>query len=310
MNSKKLYIYSFYSFFDLKNKKKLKSDFDIFLSNKIVRGTILLADEGINATISGNELDLKEIMNYLEKKIEIRNLNLKKIETDFLPFNRMKVRLKKEIVSLGKGNINIKKYGGELVDPSNWNSLIKSPDTLIIDVRNSFEICIGSFNNALNLKTKSFRDFSKQFKKLNVDNKKKIAMYCTGGIRCEKASAYLKINGYENVFQLNGGIINYLKYVKENNTKTEWTGECFVFDNRVTIDKYLKQGKYHQCFGCRRPITKEEVQSKFYKKGVHCPHCFNKRTSDQLKRSESRQKQIDRFKNENTPNTFSKIKQI
>ena len=310
MNSKKLYIYSFYSFIDLKNKEKLKIDLDIFLSNKIVRGTILLADEGINATISGNKLNLKEIINYLEKNIEIRILNIKKSETDFLPFNRMKVRLKKEIVSLGKGNIDMKKYGGELVDPSNWNSLINCPETLIIDVRNLFEICIGRFNNSINLNTESFRDFSKQFKKLNVDNKKKIAMYCTGGIRCEKASAYLQINGYKNIFQLNGGIINYLKYVKENRTKTEWTGECFVFDNRVTINKYLKQGKYLQCFGCRRPITKKEVQSKFYKKGVHCPHCLSERTSGQIKSSESRQKQIDRFENEGTPNTFSKIKQI
>ncbi len=273
----------------MQSKKKL----DFFLSNTFIKGTILLANEGINGTIAGSKKELDDTISFIRKMLRIRNLNIKINHNSYIPFNRIKVRIKKEIVSLGKGHVNVNRNSAQLINPEDWNNVITDKDTTVIDVRNQFEIDIGKFKNANNPETNSFREFPKKLEKMKLRKDKKIAMYCTGGIRCEKASAYMKTLGYKDIVQLNGGIINYLRYKNDKNSINFWNGECFVFDDRVTINKKLIKGKYLQCYGCRRPITKNDTLSPEYKKGVSCSHCFNERTDSQKKRSLSRQKQID-----------------
>tara|TARA_Y100000768_G_scaffold333690_1_gene273869 strand:+ start:3722 stop:4654 length:933 start_codon:yes stop_codon:yes gene_type:complete len=302
----KFSVYSFYRFTKITDKKLIKNSLDKQLSLYHVRGTILLADEGINGTLSAKKKDLDKILKFIRNTLKIRKLNLKVNKSSFLPFNRMKVRLKKEIVSLGKGVVDISSSNKNHIDPSEWNKFLKNKDIKVIDVRNNFEIDIGKFRNAINPKTKSFREFPKSLKKMKIDKNDTIAMYCTGGIRCEKVSAFLKINGYKNIYQLKGGIINYLDYVKNNNHNTLWKGECFVFDNRVTINKELNKGKYIQCFGCRRPITKKDTLSANYIKGVSCPYCYNERSEEQKKKSRVRQNQIENARDKNKYNIFLK----
>ncbi len=303
----KFSIYSFYRFTEIKDKKFAKKRLDEHLSLYIVRGTILLADEGINGTISGSKKDLDCILKFINNLLKIRNLNLKINKSTFLPFNRMKVRLKKEIVSLGKGIIDTNHSHDNYVNPSEWNNILENKNIKVIDVRNNFEIDIGQFQNSINPETASFREFPKSLSKMNINKNDAIALYCTGGIRCEKASAYMKNKGFRNVVQLQGGILNYLSFVNQNNKKTLWKGDCFVFDNRVTVNKNLNEGEYKQCYGCRHPLNKKDINSKYYKKGVHCPKCINKRTSSQIKKSEIRQKQIDIAKKNDLSNPFRKI---
>lgn len=310
MAAEEFHIYSFYRFFNHTQKKISKKKLESFVSDKLVRGTILLADEGINGTISGKEKDLNSIISFIRKIHKIRKLNIKINHCSFLPFNRIKIRLKKEIVSLGKGHLNIIKNSADLINPADWDNIIKDKDTTIIDVRNKFEVEIGKFRNAHNPMTNSFRDFPKQLEKMKLRKDKKIAMYCTGGIRCEKASAYMKIHGYKNIYQLRGGIINYLSYQNKKETTNFWKGECFVFDERVTVNKTLVKGKYLQCYGCRRPITKKDTFSKKYIKGITCPYCFDKRSEIQKKNSLTRQKQIDTANEKKIRHSFEKIKII
>ena len=289
----KLFIYTFYRFINIKNKNKVKKELDTFIGNKLIRGTILLSDEGINGSISASKRDLEYISKKIKSLLNIKKLNIKINEVKFLPFNKTKVRLKKEIVSFGVDNIHIKETG-KRISPFDWDEFINDKNIVLIDTRNKFEIKIGSFKNSINPQTKSFREFPKKFKELKISKSSKIAMFCTGGIRCEKASSYLKNVGYKNVFQLDGGILNYLNYKKEFKIKnTKWQGDCFVFDNRVTVNKSLKKGKYDQCYGCRHPITKSDKKLISYVKGVSCKYCYKKRTKIQLERSITRQKQID-----------------
>ena len=310
--NKKFYIYSFYHFVELKNIEKLKFKLDQFLSGKIVRGTVLLSKEGINGSISASRDDLSIIFKFMKNDLlNIRKFNMKINETDFLPFNKMKVRLKSEIVSLGKGKLNIEKNRGKPLNPRQWDKILADKKTKIIDVRNKFEIKIGKFKPSLNPNTTSFREFPKSIKQLKINKNDKIALYCTGGIRCEKASAYMKGQGFKNIFQLEGGIINYLEHKSKNkNEKNSWLGECFVFDDRVSIKKNLIKGTYQQCYGCRRPITKRDMKSLKYKKGVHCPYCFKDRTEKQKRKSESRQSQIDFLEKNNLDHPFKKVKFI
>ncbi len=293
MSKNKFFVYTFYRFKSIDDKNDIKRKLDIFLSDKYIKGTLLIANEGINGSLSAYEKDLNSTIKYIKKLTRIRKLDIKVARVDFLPFNRMKVRLKKEIVSLGKGYFNIKKNRGELIHPKDWNSIISDKNIKLIDVRNIFEIDIGRFKNSINPGTKSFRDFPSKIKKLQLSKESKIAMYCTGGIRCEKASSYLKKEGYKSVCQLDGGIIKYLEYTQSSHQKSLWLGECFVFDARVTINKKLVKGDYLQCYGCRRPITKIDTKNKYYLKGVYCPHCYKKRTYEQKRNSLNRQKQID-----------------
>tara|TARA_B100000965_G_scaffold373218_1_gene363477 strand:+ start:165 stop:1100 length:936 start_codon:yes stop_codon:yes gene_type:complete len=305
-----LYIYTFYRFLNIKNTKNIKKLLDKYFEKKILRGTILLANEGINASISGTNNDLLDTIKIIKKLLKIRKVNIKVNKIDFLPFNKIKVRLKKEIVSLGKGEISVNKFTGKRIHPSKWNREINKKDVKLVDTRNIFEINIGKFKGAINPNTSSFREFPKQLNKGGIKKGDKLAIYCTGGIRCEKASAYLKLQGFKNIIQLDGGILNYLDYIKKTKKESLWSGECFVFDNRVSINKNLVKGKYLQCHGCRHPITKEDIKLKSYKKGVSCRYCYSKRTQDQKKRSAVRQSQIDMDKKRGVNNSFTKITAI
>ena len=285
-------IVSFYRFVKIKNKVAIKKKLDVYLKEKFLKGTILISDEGINGSISGIEDDVFETLILVKKLVSIKKISLNINEINFLPFNQMKVRLKNEIVSLGIKNLEVKS-NYKYANFDEWNKLITDKKIKIIDVRNQYEIDIGKFKNSINPRTKNFREFPSEFKKMGIKKSDKIAMYCTGGIRCEKASALLKSDGFKNVIQLKGGIVNYLKACKENNIKSKWDGECFVFDNRVTINNNLEKGSYTQCFGCRRPLTKKDTLSINYKKGVHCSNCIDLRSSEQKEKSYNRQRYIE-----------------
>ena len=281
----------------------MKKVFDLYFKEKLIRGTILLANEGINGSIASDTESLEGIIKFIKRQLKIRKINLKKNHVDFLPFNKLKVRLKKEIVSLGisglaEGISGLADSEGNYLHPSEWNNLMLNKETKIIDVRNNYEIEICAFKNAINPKTKNFREFPKKFENIGINKEDKIAMYCTGGIRCEKASAFLKKKGFKNVMQLKGGILNYFDYTKKNKKKNIWKGECFVFDKRVAVDKNLNYGNYIQCYGCRMPLLKSEMKSPLYLKGVHCKYCVNIRTKEQKNRSKIRQDQIEK-KNRN-----------
>lgn len=309
MSSKKdsFEVISFYRFITVEDKKRFKIKLDKYFNEKLVKGTILVSNEGINGTLSGNSEDVNKAINLIKKYLKIRNLTLNQSKTNFLPFNKMKVRLKKEIVSLGKGNLNKEIKSNKYVDSKEWVSILKDKNIKVIDVRNKYEIDVGRFRNSIDPKLNNFREFPAKFNKLKINKKDKIAMYCTGGIRCEKASSYLASRGYKNITQLRGGILSYLK--KSNQlTNDNWTGECFVFDDRVTINKKLVKGRYQQCYGCRKPLSKKELHSKYYRKGVHCQYCINIRSNFQKKKSITRQAQIEQALIEKTPNAFIKYK--
>ena len=303
---KEIKIYTFYRFKFLKNLKFLKNRLDKFSSDKNIYGTILIAEEGINGSISGEKNDLNEFIKYLKHILKIRKLSIKISESQFIPFYRLKIRLKKEIVTIGDKSINPEKFSKNYISPENWDKIINNQEYLIIDTRNDYEINIGTFKNSINPKTNSFREFPKYIEKQQIKKDQPIAMFCTGGIRCEKASSYLLQNGYKNVCQLDGGIINYLEF-KKNKKKSSWTGECFVFDNRVSINNKLQKGVYDQCFGCRNPISEYDKKLKSYRKGVSCRYCISKRNKKQINSSITRQKQIEVAERKGEKHQFSNI---
>ncbi len=307
MNTSKLKIFSFYKFIKISNPKEIKSLLDDFCKDRMLRGTILLAYEGINASISGKERDLQDIIRKIYILLDIKKLNIRNTNVKFLPFNKMKVRIKKEIVSLGRNELNIPKYTGKFTAPEDWNKLLKKKNIKLIDTRNKYEFNIGHFKDAINPKTKSFRDFPKKIEELGIKKDDEIVMYCTGGIRCEKMSAFLRTEGYSSVTQLEGGILNFLDYFKNSKKNHSWIGECFVFDNRVALNKRLEIGSYEQCFGCRHPITKNDKKLKSYKKGISCKYCYKKRSTKQIKSSTTRQAQIDKAEFEKSDHPFSRI---
>tara|TARA_B100001093_G_C26734585_1_gene973826 strand:- start:317 stop:1243 length:927 start_codon:yes stop_codon:yes gene_type:complete len=292
MTNKNIFIYTFYRFKTLKNLKSIKHILKKICKSEDIFGTILISYEGINGTISGNKKELENFIKNLKNLIKIRKLSLKVSKNNFIPFNRFKIKIKKEIVTIGNNLVSPKKITGKYITPKNWDKIINDKNFLIIDTRNKYEIKIGSFKNAINPKTKSFREFPKFIKEIDISKDQEIAMFCTGGIRCEKASSYLLMNGYKNVYQLDGGILNYLQY-KKDKKNTTWKGECFVFDNRVTVNEKLTKGKYVQCYGCRMPLDKKDLSSKHYIKGVKCPYCYKVKTNEQVNASKMRQSQID-----------------
>ncbi len=300
-------VISFYRFIKISNKKLLKRKIEIFLEGKLIKGTVLLANEGINGSLAGKGKEIIRIIKFIKKQLNIRKIKLKINDINYLPFNKTRIRLKKEIVSLGKGKIDVEKFGGKPVSPSQWNKLIGNKNIKTIDIRNSFEIAIGNFKNSINPNTNSFREFPRKFRELKLNKDTEIAMYCTGGIRCEKASAYLKSNGYKKIYQLDGGIIQYLNYIRSNRDQSCWNGECFVFDDRVTINKNLKKGNYLQCYGCRHPITKNDIKLKSYEKGVSCRYCFSKKNKTKIQSLRTRSKQIEIKKNNKVNSSFKGI---
>ena len=256
-----------------------------------IKGTILLALEGLNGTISGSKTSIDGVIQFLQDDGRFDNLEIKFSHSETTPFKRLKVKLKKEIVTLGVEHIDPLSSVGTYIAPQDWNALISDPDVVLIDTRNNYEYEIGSFKGAINPNTESFREFPTYTKdNLEQYRGKKVAMFCTGGIRCEKSTAYLKSQGFDTVYHLHGGILKYLEEVDED--QSLWEGECFVFDDRVAVKHNLEQGQYDQCHACRYPITDEDKQHPHYEKGVSCPRCHGSRSETQVSRYREREHQI------------------
>lgn len=285
------YIFGFYKFKTVTNLKKKKELLDNFLKKESFRGTIILSSEGVNGTISFKIGKYNLIKKNIKKILDLKtfdNENLTRYK--YQAFHKGKIKVKKELVPIG---IKLKKrIIDNQINPEDWNNFIKKKKTVIIDTRKNFEFKVGTFKGSVNPKLNNFRDFPKFFKTLKKDNN--IGMFCTGGIRCEKASFYLRSRGFKNVFQLSGGIINYLNKIDKK--KSLWKGDCFVFDNRISVKHGLKTGNLKICAGCREPITKLEKYNRQYEEGVSCSNCFNKLTNKQKQRFRMRQKQINQSK--------------
>ncbi len=280
-----------YKFTILDDYKEIREPLLSLLLNHKVKGTLLLAREGINGTIAGSREAINTIQEWLFKDIRFENMSYKESYHEVNPFHRTKVKLKKEIVTMGVEDIDPKEIVGTYVKPKDWNQLISDPDVLLVDTRNDYEVHIGTFKNAVNPNTETFREFPQYVKdNLDPEKHKKVAMFCTGGIRCEKSTAFLKQQGFDEVFHLEGGILKYLEEVPED--KSLWEGECFVFDNRVAVNHKLEKGQYDQCNACRLPITEEDKKSEKYMEGVSCAHCHEKLSPEQKLRFTERQKQI------------------
>lgn len=258
-----------------------------------IKGTILLAHEGINGTVAGKPDDIDDLIAFLRAVPGCEELDVKYSHANEMPFYRMKVRLKKEIVTLGVEGIDPKREVGTYVQPEDWNALISDPDTVLIDTRNDYEVAIGTFEGAVDPRTKSFSEFPEWFRAHRdelAEGKTKFAMFCTGGIRCEKSTAFLKAEGIDEVYHLEGGILRYLENIPEAESK--WQGECFVFDERVSVKHGLELGEMELCHACRRPISQEDKASEHFIEGVACPACFDERTEEDRARFAERQKQI------------------
>jgi len=287
---------AFYHFVTLDKKTNIHEHVYNFCEANNIKGTILLADEGINGTISGKEKNIRNFLIFIKKE-GLFNGVFSKLEhkeswASKNPFYRMKVRLKKEIVALGVDGVSPTKNVGKYVKPEEWNNLISDPNTIIIDTRNHYEVDIGTFKNATNPNTSTFRELP-SFIEENLDPKtpKKIAMFCTGGIRCEKATSLMLDKGFQDVYHLEGGILKYLETIDKD--KSLWEGECFVFDQRVAVTHGLSEGKYDQCYACRHPLSPDEMNSSHYIKGISCPYCYNKLTNKKKSSVIERQKQIE-----------------
>ena len=284
-------ICALYKFTRLDDFEEIQLPLRSFLDSLSVKGTLLLAREGINGTISGTKVSLEKVLDYLQSDPRFLDLEFKFSYSKKIPFKRLKVKLKKEIVTMGLTEIDPTHSAGTYVKPKEWNELINDPDVVLIDTRNNYEYEIGSFKGAINPNTETFREFPSFTKNtLEQYRDKKIAMFCTGGIRCEKSTAFLKSEGFKNVFHLQGGILKYLEEINED--ESLWEGECFVFDDRVAVKHNLEQGQYDQCHACRFPITEEDTMHPHYEKGASCPRCFGTKNSSQMSRYREREKQV------------------
>jgi UPF0176 protein len=289
--AEQIVVCALYKFVDLPNFSDLRQPLLNIMLQQKVRGTLLLAHEGINGTIAGSRKGIDAVLTWLRRDSRLADLDTKESFTDTPPFLRSKVKLKKEIVTMGIEDIDPARSAGAYVEPQDWNALISDPDVLLIDTRNNYEVSVGSFKNAVNPNTETFREFPTYIAgHLDKNKHKKVAMYCTGGIRCEKSTAYLKEQGFEQVFHLKGGILNYLEKVPAPDSL--WQGECFVFDDRVTVDHSLQKGTYDQCFACRLPITEYDKAKEHYEQGISCPYCYDKVSAERKRRFAEREKQM------------------
>ena len=287
----KFVICALYHFVILEDFEALRDPLHKVMDDNGVRGTLLLALEGINGTISGKREGIDNVLGWLRNDPRLAELDTKESYDDKLPFYRTRVKLKKEIVTMGIDTIDPNHIVGTYVKPQDWNALISDPDVLLVDTRNDYEVAIGTFKDAINPDTTVFREFP-QYVKDNLDKNKhkKVAMFCTGGIRCEKSTAYLKTQGFEEVYHLEGGVLNYLEEVPE--AESLWEGECFVLDNRVSVNHKLEKGIYDQCHACRMPITEDNKEHEHFTHGVSCHHCYDQTSEVQKQRYLERQKQI------------------
>ena len=284
-----------YHFVSLPHFKTLREPLLQFCVNREIKGTLLLADEGINGTVAGSEKAIHAFLDFIKNdplfEGNFKGLGHKESWSDKHPFYRMKVKLKKEIVTLGVPGVSPTKMVGQYIKPKDWNAIISDPEVVLIDTRNDYEYAIGSFKNAINPETNTFREFP-EYIKTHFDPKKhkKVAMFCTGGIRCEKASSYMMSEGFNEVYHLEGGILKYLEEVKPD--ESLWQGECFVFDQRVAIKHGLEVGNFDQCYACRCPLSQDDMKSEQYTPGISCPYCYDRHTPEKLQALTERQKQV------------------
>lgn len=289
---------AFYKFVELQDYAELKPPLLACCQDNDVQGTILLATEGINGAIAGLPHNIHAVLDFLREDPRFADLAPKESWSEKRPFYRMKVRLKKEIIKMGVPDIDPTQTVGEYVKPEDWNQLLADPDVVVIDVRNDYEVAIGTFKGAINPNTKSFSELPEWLQEqAELQKKPKVAMFCTGGIRCEKSTALLRHEGFEDVFHLQGGILSYLEKVPED--ESQWQGDCFVFDERVAVGHGLKPGRYQLCRACRTPISLEDMESEHYVPGQSCPHCYGTKTEEQKQRFAERQRQIELAKQRN-----------
>ena len=274
-----------YKFSSIQDPEKLHNEIRINLKNLSIYGTILVGKEGINGTISGKEEKLVKAITFIKSIEGFSKIDIKTSKSKVNPFVRLKIKHKKEIVTIGDKSIDPNEMVGDYIEPENWNNLISDKNTILIDTRNDYEYSIGTFKNAINPNTVKFREFPEWVKNQNFteDDKKNknIAMFCTGGIRCEKASSMMLKDGFKNVSHLKGGILNYFESVSQENSL--WEGECFVFDDRVSVKHDLSEGTYDMCHGCRMPITELDKTSEKYIRGVACPNCYDQQLMNKKK---------------------------
>ena len=296
-------VFGFYKFIKIKSLKKNKVFLQKFLTSNNIRGTVIIAKEGLNGTISGYNKDIDKITKKLKSIFAFKQFdNINESKSKFQPFHKPKVKIKIEIVPMNL-IINSKERNMKThLEPKDWNELIKSKSTHIIDTRKPFEYKVGTFKKSVNPNVTNFRDFPKYLNKLKKN--RPVAMFCTGGIRCEKTSVYLNKKGFKNIYQLNGGILNYLKKIRKK--ESLWKGECFVFDNRISLKHGLKLGSYSMCSGCRMPVSKKNKRSNKYEEGVSCPNCHDSLTKSQKERFRMRQKQINLAKRLGKKHIFQK----
>ena len=296
-------VFGFYKFIKIKSLKRNKDILQKFISSNNIRGTIIISKEGLNGTISGHIKDIDITIKKLKSLFLFKYFdNNNSSQSKFQPFQKPKIKIKKEVVPMNLILNSRERNTKSHLDPKEWNELIKDKDTHIIDTRKPFEYKVGTFKKSVNPNINNFRDFPKYLNKLKKN--KPVAMFCTGGIRCEKTSVYLKKKGFKNIYQLNGGILNYLK--KINKKDSLWKGECFVFDNRISLKHGLVLGSYSMCSGCRMPISLKDKRSKKFEEGVSCPNCYKNLTESQKSRFRMRQSQIYKAKQSGKKYIFQK----
>ena len=290
--TEQIVVAALYRFATLENYRDMREPLLDVCTAAGTRGTLLLAREGINGTIAGTRIGIDTVLAYLKSDPRLAALEHKESLDTANPFYRMKVKLKREIVTMGIDGIDPNDRVGTYVKPADWNALVNDPEVLLVDTRNDYEVDIGTFHGALDPHTDNFRQFPEYVRKhLDPGRHRKVAMFCTGGIRCEKASAFMLKEGFEEVYHLEGGILKYLEEVPAE--ESTWEGECFVFDNRVSVDHDLAKGSYDLCHGCRRPVSAADKQSPQYERGVSCPYCHDSLSEDQKERFRERQKQSE-----------------
>ncbi len=288
----KFIVAALYKFVNLDDYVSLRAPLQARCEALGISGTLLLANEGINGTIAGTRANIDAILAYLRSDTRLADLTHKESFAEAQPFHRMKVKLKKEIVTMGVAGVDPTSLVGSYVQPEQWNVLITDPDVVLVDTRNDYEVDVGTFQGAINPHITTFREFPEYVKNnFAPDRQPRVAMFCTGGIRCEKASAYMLEQGFPEVYHLQGGILKYLELVPEE--ESLWQGECFVFDQRVAVGQGLQPGHYALCFGCSRPINRNEMASEKYEKGVSCPNCHDQLSSEKIAAARERQKQVE-----------------